>query len=389
MQLAYIPQSFPQVSETFIINEMWGLCERGYQITIVPMLDGVEEAWKHGRCAELRGKVRLIPPGRSVDFTAIPYALVRAGRVYRGLRPPAWRGKLEDVAKVADLVKRIKRAKPDVIVAHFGNDNALASAIAASHLKVPALLWMHGSDFYTVPHRYLPWISKRFDRIVTHTEYAERCIRELGVTCPISRSLLGIDLEKFCPAGAEREKQPTVICVARLGHNKNHERLLRVFTHTRRHLKEARLWLVGGGPKEQQLREMAGSLGIAEDVHFLGIKTSDEIPELLQRAWVKALFSEKEGLGVAFMEALACGTPCVASRIGGIPEVVTDGETGLLFDFHSLGSEEAAGKALANLLQDEQRLKSMSEAAVEDAAKRFDEEAHIDRMDGLLKEIAR
>jgi len=105
--------------------------------------------------------------------------------------------------------------------------------------------------------------------------------------------------------------------------------------------------------------QLAEQLGVAGCVQFLGEQTQDQLRGWMQRAWVFVLPSLEEGLGVVLLEALACGTPCVGSRVGGIPDVVVPG-TGLLVP---PADELALADAIVQLLQNPTQWQALSTAA--------------------------
>jgi N-acetyl-alpha-D-glucosaminyl L-malate synthase BshA len=128
----------------------------------------------------------------------------------------------------------------------------------------------------------------------------------------------------------------------------------------------SRLVLVGDGPERPRGLERAEELGVSEKVLFLGKHQS--VDELLACADLFLLPSKNESFGLSALEALACGTPVIASNMGGIPEVVAHGETGFLFP---LGAVEEMAEAGISLLKDEERWTRFSDAARADSVERF------------------
>ncbi len=129
---------------------------------------------------------------------------------------------------------------------------------------------------------------------------------------------------------------------------KDQETLLRAVARLVPDLPGLRLVLIGSGPLENELRVLATSLGIAEVTDFTGSR--DDVRELLPGLDVFALSSRFEGLPIALLEALAAGVACVATSVGGVPEVLTDGEDGLLV---GPGDPDALAAAIRKLLADE------------------------------------
>ena len=144
----------------------------------------------------------------------------------------------------------------------------------------------------------------------------------------------------------------------------------------------ARLVLVGDGPERARAVERATELGVLDDVLFLGKHQS--VDELLACADLFLLPSKNESFGLAALEALACGTPVIASKMGGLPEVVTHGETGFLFP---LGSVEEMADAGISLLKDEDRWTRFSEAARSDVVARFSSDKVVPMYEDLYREV--
>jgi glycosyltransferase involved in cell wall biosynthesis len=155
------------------------------------------------------------------------------------------------------------------------------------------------------------------------------------------------------PAGA-----PVVGTVGRLAEVKRQDVLIRGFAAALGRFPDARLLIVGDGPLRGELRQLAGSLGLADRAHFVGYRPH---PERFLRAMdVFALTSRTEGMPLSILEAWAAGVPVVASRVGGIPGLVEHGRTGLLVD---PGDPQALANALAGLLGDPSLAGRITDAA--------------------------
>jgi N-acetyl-alpha-D-glucosaminyl L-malate synthase BshA len=128
----------------------------------------------------------------------------------------------------------------------------------------------------------------------------------------------------------------------------------------------ARLVLVGDGPERSAAEWLARDLHIHEKIHFLG--KQERVNELLPLADLLLMPSELESFGLAALEAMACKVPSIATRVGGVPELIDDGETGLLF---KVGDVDAMAKGAVGLLNDRSRLEAMREAGRKTAQTRF------------------
>ncbi|MGB5077276.1 MAG: glycosyltransferase [Sphingorhabdus sp.] len=158
----------------------------------------------------------------------------------------------------------------------------------------------------------------------------------------------GLDQARFSPRDRSAEKAklgidgPIILCIGALIPRKNQHLLL----HALPLLPRATLILAGQGSSEQQYRQLAKTLGVEERVRFHGNVPHDDLPGLLAAADVMALVSESEGLANAWVEALACGTPIIASDVGGIRELITSPHAGHIVD----REPHAIAKAIHDML---------------------------------------
>jgi glycosyltransferase involved in cell wall biosynthesis len=155
--------------------------------------------------------------------------------------------------------------------------------------------------------------------------------------------------------------------VGRLAEVKRQDLLLRAFAAVRREVSQARLLVVGDGPLRADLEALAASLGLGETVYFAGYQP--EPAAYLAAMEVFALTSRSEGMPLVVLEAWAAGVPVVASAVGGVPELIRDGDNGLLF---RSGDEGALTTALAGLLRDPARRSRLAHAGRDEATTRFD-----------------
>ena len=128
----------------------------------------------------------------------------------------------------------------------------------------------------------------------------------------------------------------------------------------------ARLMLIGDGPERSAAEHLALQLKVQDRIHFVG--KQDNVNELLPLADLMIMPSEMESFGLAALEAMACSVPSIATRVGGVPELIQDGENGLLFE---IGDIDAMSDAAIALLGDDSRLTAMSQAARKTAQDRF------------------
>jgi glycosyltransferase involved in cell wall biosynthesis len=181
------------------------------------------------------------------------------------------------------------------------------------------------------------------DAVLALSEAAAAAMRRwLGVDPKVIYP--GVDLERFSPGG-ERDPDPTIVCAAASDDSRKRVELLaRAFRRVRREHPNARLLL----DRPRRDPSVADALAaICDGIEFFD-RRPDELAEVFRRGWVSALPSYNEAFGLVLVEALACGTPGVGTRDGGIPEIIDRPEVGALFD----GDDEAGlGRALLEALE--------------------------------------
>ncbi len=178
------------------------------------------------------------------------------------------------------------------------------------------------------------------------------------------------------PAGAR-----TILAAGRLSPEKGYDDLLRAMAVVREKAPYAQLLLAGTGPLEEALKTQTQEQGLESCIHFLGFRR--DILSLYGQSDVFALSSLSEGLPNVVLEAMALGLPVVATRVGGLPEVIEDGRTGLLVTPRA-PEELAAG--LIRILTDGSFARSISTQAREDVYRRFAPESQTERLLEVYRE---
>ncbi len=184
-----------------------------------------------------------------------------------------------------------------------------------------------------------------------------------------------VDLEKFHPkdVGAFRlsvQRRPRIAHVSNFRAVKQPEVMANVFSKIREKI-DSELWLIGDGPEMDKVKNFFQQNDMDGDVSYWDIQ--HEVAGLLAQTDILLVTSQMESFCLAALEAMACGVPVVASRVGGLPEVVLDGKTGLLFDLDQL---DQAVQSVLDLLSDPKRYKQMSESA-------FQHARNFDRLKGV------
>jgi phosphatidyl-myo-inositol dimannoside synthase len=281
-------------------------------------------------------------------------------------------------------------APGNVDVFHLGNIRPVGYAVAVAHLtrRIPYLLYVNGADLLREmetgnrsPRRRVTGrrIFGAASGIVATSAWvgslADDVMRTLGITSapPVGVFDLGTDPDFFSPSrdtGRLRSawgagKDPLIVTVARLIPHKGQDVVIKAVAALSGEFPTLRYAIVGVGPDERRLRELAMSLGIADRVSFAGALSDDEITEAYATATIYAGLSRveegihAEGFGISFLEAAASGLPSVAGDSGGVRSAVRHGTSGLVLPPTDIGM---VATAFRELLNDETKRSAMGRA---------------------------
>ena len=224
-----------------------------------------------------------------------------------------------------------RRERPDLVHSH-GEKADVAARIVCRLLGIPHVVTMHTLRPWHWRRRLGMFLERRTafltrQYVAVSSAVARMLLQEVGVPPERIRVIANWAPEPVASSVLEavpQRGQPTIINVARLDAAKGQDILLRGFEAVRRHHPNAVLWVVGSGPEKEILRRIAGP-----GVEFLGDRW--DVPRLLGMADLFVLSSWWEGMPLSILEAMLKGVPVVASDVGGVPEIVEHGVTGMLF----------------------------------------------------------
>jgi glycosyltransferase involved in cell wall biosynthesis len=298
-----------------------------------------------------------------------------------------------DLLAVFRLRRVFGRVAADVVHLHGSRSHALGG-LAARRARVPVVV-AHKRTIsapragYLTHLRYECWV----DRVICVSDAVSQATLQSGVR-PEKLLVIhdSVDVDRFAPDGDKRSAKralgygPDDLLVAQVGQLcgiKGQQVLLAAAARARRSCPRARFVFCGEGPAEAEIRSQAWALGLAEAVKLLGFR--EDVRPVLAAADVVAMPSFQEGLGVAVLEAMAMGVPVVASRVGGLPEAVPDGETGLLVP---PGDERELAEALLRLLADAGLRASMGTRGRELVERQFGRNMMVETIERLYRELA-
>ena len=359
-----------------------GLAKRGYDTTLVA-----------GSLAPGEDSMAFVADELGVD-------VVRIDELHREISPA------RDVVAAVRLARLIRKIRPHILHTHTAKAGAVgrAAALLAGSARPPVVVHtFHGhvlrGYFDPVRARAFRQLERTLARSTTALVAVSPQVRddlvELDVA-PATRFAvvrLGIELDQRVASGSNGRGETrrvlgigegpfTVGWIGRMTGIKRTDDVLLAFKSLRERGIDARLCLVGDGPDRDQVERRAHELGVMRETLFLGYQ--EQVSSFFSAFDVFILPSANEGTPVTAIEALAAGKPVVATRVGGIPDVVRDGEDGFLVE---PGDVDALGERLAQLARDKPLRERMGKAARARVRERYSVERLVDDVDRLYRSL--
>lgn len=300
----------------------------------------------------------------------------------------------------AFVVKRLlKQLKPQILHVHYASGYGTLGRLSGFQ---PMLLSVWGSDVYDFPFQ-----SKRNMRIIrknlmaavricsTSTAMAKQTSK-LGIDVDkITITPFGVDFKKFYPGSYDETAKPiTIGTVKHLSYKYGIDVLIRAFHLVKQDrfsstdpYSAIRLLIVGEGPSKQELVDLVSALNL-NDVVFYGKAAHDDVPDIIRTMDIFVVPSrlDSESFGVAAVEASACGVPVIAADVGGLPEVVVQGQTGYIVPKEN---SEALAKALKRLIDNNELRHQLGLKGREFVRQRYDWEENVSIMEKVYRNIMR
>lgn len=376
MRIVYFINLFPNLIETMIYREVQALEAEGFEIVPFsirrPPADLVPD---EARSLVARTRYLLpIPLGRLLRRHA---AAIRRHRwryvrilaeIARGTHD-SWRDRLRSLCHFAEAVTvlpQIAGLRPDQLHAHWAVGATTCAMVVSRFLDIPFTFTAHAYDIWR-ERLMLPEKLAAARLAVTCTDYNRRhLIATYGVPPERVRAVHhGLPLADFVPPARRAHPVPVLLAVGRLVEQKGFDRLLDACAELARQGVVFRCEIGGDGPLRPSLEAQCAALGLTERVAFLGRLDRDAVVARYAAADVFALLcrpardADRDGIPNTLIEAMAMELPCVSTRFSGVPELVVDGETGILLEVDDVAG---AVTALAGLLADAARRREMGAA---------------------------
>lgn len=302
--------------------------------------------------------------------------------------------RMSEVAEYYDL---------DVLHVHYAIPHSVSALLARQMLartgrRLPFVTTLHGTDITLVgaERAYLPitrYAIDESDGVTSISDYLRRkTVETFGTTRPIEviSNFVNCDLyvrnATLTPAVRAQYAKPDEAVLVHLSNFRPVKRVkdvIQVFARVAEKM-PARLLMVGDGPDRSSAEWLAKGLNVSDRVNFLG--KLDQVNELLPAADLMLMPSEMESFGLAALEAMACEVPTVGTDVGGVPELIDDGVTGLLFP---VGDVDAMAQAAVALLGDRERLRTMAKTGRQKAQQTYCATKVIPRYEEFYESLLR
>ncbi len=382
---------FPKLTETFILNEMLAVEQEGVDIDIYP-LQRERAALMHTEAPRWVARAQF-QPWLSWNILRSHWHVVcrRPGAYLAALATLLWAnlgslrffaGAIVFFPKAVHFACRMQATGVNHVHAHFASHPAAAAFVIHRLTGIPFSFTAHGSDLHRDRHMLAQKVAEAAFVVTISDFNRDLIVAECGEAYRDKIAVIhcGVDTAAFTPAhrsasASGRPGRLQILCIGTLHEVKGQLHLVEACRRLDAQGVSLDCHFVGEGPDRVRLERQATTAGLADRVHFHGAKSRCEIIDLLRQADIVAAPSvptrsgRREGIPVVLMEAMASGVPVVASRVSGIPELVEDGETGLLVP---PGDAAAVAAAIARLAADDAFRGRLARAAREKVEREFD-----------------
>jgi glycosyltransferase involved in cell wall biosynthesis len=327
--------------------------------------------------------IHVISFERGIRFPGVSYHFIQ----------PITKTRFDFFLSVFKVKKIIKRINPDLVHAHYATSYGFWAAFAGFH---PCIITGWGADIFDSPSNpimrlILKYTFRRADAITVLSEVTRKELKKLS-SKPVKLVPFGVPTDRYSPLLENKKDEFIRIGTIRtLSEKYGIEYLIQAFYQIHEIFPFARLEIVGDGPQRDKLINLCKELKIHQKVTFHGYVNQHSEPEkymqLLQSFDIFTILSvlDSETFGVAAVEAASCGIPVVATKVGGLPEVVEDGITGILVPPANV---EKTAEALKNLLGNEELRTSMGVNGRIKVLKQYDWKNNLKSMTDLYRNLS-
>ena len=367
MKIVYLVGSFPKLSETFILNQITHLIDRGYDVEIVAYHNPHEE---------------------NVHEDVIKYGLLKKTHFLQYKDD-------QSLLLTSNVRQLISCFDADLVHVHFAARPADVAFDILEKIGIPYIITAHAYDIFLNPDNDRLRIKfEKSEKVITVSQYNYNYLCNTfgdSVKDKIVINNYGIDVKRFKYIERPAKKTVRILYVGRLVEKKRILDCIESVNIALKTIPDIELRIIGDGPLTEEAKRKIASLNLTEKVFMLGSLTQEKIIEEMEQADIYLLPSaiakdgDREGMPLVIMEAQAMGLPVVSTRHTGIPEEVIDGKTALLAEE---GDCVGMAESILRLAENHELRLSMGLAGRQLVEGRFNIDHEIDRLEKIIEEVA-
>lgn len=332
---------------------------------------------------------RLVGKGHKITVFTSSFSGAPQTELIDGIEHIRYAGKFMIYSKSYSCYKKHIEGKYDVIIEGI-NGVPFFMKLFAKEKVVPLIYQLTRENWYSgiaFPAAFVGYHAEdsmlslyKKNPAIAISESGKKDLEKLGFK---NVEIIYASHDVIPPPKIEKEKEKTIIYLGRLAKSKRVNHVLEAFAMIKSRIKNTKLWIVGGGPEEKNLKELAERLGIKESTEFFGKVSQEKKADLLSKAHLMLFPAVKEGWGITVLEANACGTPVIGYDVSGLKDSIKTDINGYLVEE---GDVNRMAKCSAELLENENVLEKMSSDA-RHYSKKFNWDESAERLTKFLEKV--
>ena len=385
MRIGYILGQFPKLSETFILNEISELIRRGHDVYIFSLFNSKEDIVQPEVEEYSLLERTYYPP----SYHKLCIELARFDRLlfYRNRRKI---NKFYCIAVARHFSKIAKKLDLDVLHAHFANESTFTAMLMSKLTGLSFTFTAHAFDIFIDPDvKALEERMENASAVIAISEYNKKYLQSIYNNKKIFVVRACPNLEKLNKIRRDPE-QFEILTVGRLVEKKGIKYGILAMREVVKEFPEVQYTIVGSGPQSVELKKLTESLGLENNVRFLGAVDERTLMAEFSKAavfilpCVKAKNGDMDGIPVSLMEAMYLQIPVVSTNISGIPELIENEKEGFLVEPKNV---EQLANAIKILLQDEDMRRKMGKRGRRKIEEKFNIQKEVQKLERVWKEI--
>lgn len=389
MNILYYLWSFPKLSESFVLNEIYELENRGHNVAVFA-LDNPDEDIEHEEYEELDVAVHYADTPSYTDVidlvsTKVIHPRVLQNAVFKA-SPKRHAAAFHRGKQCIEWIEE-QNLNIDLVHGHFVSLGGFPARYVASYYDVPFTVTVHAADLYHNPNKeQLEHIFSKADQVVTISEYNKNYIEsEITDTTPINVVHAGIRPEKFVPSYSTTGTR--ILTVSRFVEKKGLPYAIEAVSKVIDQFPDLEYHIVGSGEMEDDIRAQIEEYDLNDTVELLGNVTDERLIAEFDEAscfllpCIVAESGDRDGIPVALMESMAMATPPISTDVSGISELIDHQHSGMVVEPKNI---DGLVEAVSTILSDSEKQRRFGEAGREKVKQEFNVEHEAVKLESVF-----